>query len=290
MVEGADEIGAVDIVANLFLLVAEDGVWSFGDGALHEVGEKAVELRARVIRAGEAAAAKAGGFHAEVAAVFLDKKIGGKFRNTEETVHGVVDGHGFRNAAEAVSVRRRNFPTGFEFDEREAVGRVAVDFVGRHIDKDRVGSKVARGFEQDGRAVGVDREVDGRIGGGPVVRRLSGSVNDKRNVVAVAREDFGDNAVIANVDVVMDVAGDLAAQTIADPVGGSFGTEKIGAHAIIYADDVEAESGEIEDGFGTDESGGTGDDGDAHAWTSLTGCLVETGEVARLVQAALTER
>src|SRR5438067_7575782 len=54
-----DEVGRVDVVADLLAAVAEDRVALARDGALHQVGEEAVKLRAGVVWAGQAAAAKA---------------------------------------------------------------------------------------------------------------------------------------------------------------------------------------------------------------------------------------
>lgn len=44
LVESANQVGAVDIVANLFALVAEDGVGSAGHGTLHQVSQETVQL------------------------------------------------------------------------------------------------------------------------------------------------------------------------------------------------------------------------------------------------------
>lgn len=78
-VHEADDVEAVDVVADLFALVAEDVVLAFGEVALDEVAEEAVEFDAAVVGAGEAAAAEGAGFHAEVATVFLDHDIGSDF-------------------------------------------------------------------------------------------------------------------------------------------------------------------------------------------------------------------
>src|SRR5262249_36786110 len=74
LVEGqecrADVVG-VDVVAHLLALVPVHPVGPAVADALGEVREKAVQLGARVIRAGETAAAVADRRHAEVAAVLL---------------------------------------------------------------------------------------------------------------------------------------------------------------------------------------------------------------------------
>ena len=92
-VEGGDQVGAVDVVADLLALVAEDGVRGAGDGALHQVGEEAVQLGAGVLGAGQAAAAEADGRHLEVAAVLLDQQVGGRLGDAEQRVGRGVDRH-----------------------------------------------------------------------------------------------------------------------------------------------------------------------------------------------------
>src|SRR5271154_3110532 len=54
--ERSHYVVSVDVVAHLLAAIAKDRVGSASDSALHEVGEKAVQLRASVLRAGQAAA------------------------------------------------------------------------------------------------------------------------------------------------------------------------------------------------------------------------------------------
>ena len=92
-VEGGDQVGAVDVVADLLAVVAEDGVRSAGDGALHQVGEEAVQLGAGVLGAGQAAAAEGDGRHVEVAPVLLHQQVGRRLGDAEQRVGGGVDRH-----------------------------------------------------------------------------------------------------------------------------------------------------------------------------------------------------
>ena len=71
--ERPHEIGAVNIVSNLFPFVAVHRVGIPGRRALHQVGQETVELRTRVIRPGQASATETDRFHPEVSAVFLDE-------------------------------------------------------------------------------------------------------------------------------------------------------------------------------------------------------------------------
>ena len=78
-VEGSHYVMGVNVVANLLALVTEHGVGIAADGALHQVGEEAVKLRASVLRAGQATSTKADGRHLEVAPVLLDQQVGSCF-------------------------------------------------------------------------------------------------------------------------------------------------------------------------------------------------------------------
>ncbi len=93
--EGRHEAGnikGVDVVANLFPLVAEDAVFLPLEVALHEVAEESVKLDSGVVRAGEASSTQAAGGHIEVASVFLDDDISGNLGGSEEGVLALVDG------------------------------------------------------------------------------------------------------------------------------------------------------------------------------------------------------
>ena len=86
-------------------------------------------------------------------------------------------------------MRRVQFPARVQFDQGQLIGPVAIDFVCGHEDKDSVRREAAGGFEQCRGAVGVHREVHGRIARSPVVRWLRGRVDDQRDVpVVVCKE------------------------------------------------------------------------------------------------------
>ena len=115
-------------------LVAEHGVGRAGHGAFHQIGQEAVQLRAAVVGAGQAAAAEAGRLHAEVAAIFLHQHVGRDFRGAEQAVQRLVDRHVFANAVH-LGVVSGDFPARVQLDQRQAVRRVAIDFVGRSEDE-----------------------------------------------------------------------------------------------------------------------------------------------------------
>ncbi len=198
--EGVDEVGAVQVVAHLLALVAEDRVGVAGHGALHQVGEEAVQLGAGVVGAGEAAGAEADRRHLEVAAVLLDQQVGRRLRGAEERVQGRVDRHRRVDAAEPVVVLGQLQPR-LQLFQRQPVGRVAVDLVGRGEDEGRLGAVLAGRLEQVERAVGVDAEVGLRVAGGPVVRGLGGGVDDQLDLLAGLGEDAIDALGVADVEV-----------------------------------------------------------------------------------------
>jgi len=69
--DGADDVVAVNVVADLLRLVTEDGVGAADERDLYEIRKKTVKLDAGVRRPGQTAAAENTDIHAEVAAIFL---------------------------------------------------------------------------------------------------------------------------------------------------------------------------------------------------------------------------
>ena len=61
-------------------------------------------------RAGQAAAAKAGGVHTEIAAILLHDHIGGEFRGPEQAVQARVDAHALVNAVFGKGVLGADLP------------------------------------------------------------------------------------------------------------------------------------------------------------------------------------
>ncbi len=91
--ERGDEVGGVDVVAHLLPAVAEHGVGLAEHGAAHQVGQEPVQPRARVVGAGQAAAAKADRGHVEVAPVLLHEQVGRGLGDAEQRVGAAVDRH-----------------------------------------------------------------------------------------------------------------------------------------------------------------------------------------------------
>ncbi len=88
----------MNVVTNLFSLIAKNLIRSSSDAAVHQVSEKAMQLGSRVIRTGDAPRTETHGLHAKVAPIFLHHGVGSHFRRPENAVHGAVNRHLFRNS------------------------------------------------------------------------------------------------------------------------------------------------------------------------------------------------
>ena len=146
-----------------------------------------------------------------------------------------------------------------ELGERDAVGGVAVNFIRAHVHERRFGGGLAGGFEEIEGADGVGVEVVERNGGGAVVGRLRGGVDDDGGADGF---DEGEDALaVADVELVVDEAGELGGEAGLVPAGVAGRAEEDGALVVVHAVDGVAEfAGEIDTDFGADEAGGTGDE------------------------------
>ena len=264
MPEGGNQVVAVDIVAHLLALVAEDGVGPAGDGAPDQVGEKAVQFGARMGRACQAAAAEGAGLQTEVATVFLGHDIGGHLGSAKDAVLGLVDAHALVDAEPVEGVRFVQLPSRFLFNERQGVGAVAVDLVGAGEKEGRLRAELAGGFQQDQGAVGVDGEVGDRLLGRPVVRRLGGGVDDQIDICAVFLEQAVDPLCAADVDIAVAVVLERRFELFPVPPGRPVLAEEILPHIVIDADDIESLCVKVFDRFAADQTGRTGNNRDAH--------------------------
>lgn len=254
--ETSDVVG-VDIVADLFALVAEDLVFATFEVAFDEVGKEAVELNSGVVWTREAAAAQAAGGDAEVAAVFLDHHITGDLGSPEERVLGLINGEVLGDAIRVDGIGV--VPAGFQFGQCDGVGPVAVDLVGGHVDERRLRAGLAGGFEQVEGADRVGVEVVERDGGSTVVRRLGGGVDDGVGPdLAQQRED---TLAVADVEFVVNkgVTEGFGEPSLV-PSGIALRAEKDGALVVVHAVDFPAECGKMDADFRADKAGRAGDE------------------------------
>jgi len=149
----------VDVVPNLLAPEAEHRVGRPGDGALHQVGEEAVELGSGVRGTGDAAAAEADGRDVEVAPVLLDQQVRRRLGDTEEGVRGAVDRHRRVDAGVVAMVHGQLEPA-LALLERQPVGRVPIDLVRGTEDERRLGRHPSGRLEQIEGSGGVDGEIE----------------------------------------------------------------------------------------------------------------------------------
>ena len=118
---------------------------------------------------------------------------------------------------------------------------------------------MAGGFEEVEGADGVGVEVVEGDGGSAVVGGLRGGVDDDGG--ADGFDEGEDAGAIADVEFVVDEAGELGGEAGLVPAGVARRAEEDGALVVVDAVDGVAEfAGEIDADFGADEAGGTGDE------------------------------
>ncbi len=230
----AGDVEGVDVVADLFPLVAEDAVFLPFEVALHEVAEEAMELDSGVVGPGEAAATQAAGGHVEVAAVFLNDDVGGDLGGTEEGVLALVDGEVLGDAVDVglISV----VPAGFEFFQFDGIGSVAIDFIRRHVDEGCLRAGAAGGLEHVEGADGVGVEVVEGDGRRPVMTGLGRGVDD--GIRLYLGNQINDSLSVTNIKFVMDETLDIALETLLIPSGIALGAEKDGSLIVVDSMDL----------------------------------------------------
>ena len=242
-------VEGVDVVSDLFALVAVDEVLPAFDVALHEVAQEPMQLDARVVRARQASAAKAARLHPEVAAVLLHHHVGRDLRGAEERVLGLVDAQVLADAAEVPGPGV--LPAGLELLHRQVVRGVAVDLVRRHVDERGGRHVLPRRLEQVQRTDGVRVEVVEGDLGREVVRRLRGGVDDR--VGLHLPDESQDAGAVADVELVVEEALALGLERALVPARVAAGAEERGAPVVVDAVDVPPASVEVPTDFGADE-------------------------------------
>ncbi len=158
LIKRRDQVGAMDVVPDLFALVAVDDVGGSRTDTLHQIGQEAVQRGPRVVGPGQASAPEARGAQLKVATVLLDQQVRRRLRDAEQGMGRGVDGHRLVDPF-PIRVGGIKLPAGLPLEQRQRVGRVAVHLVGRGEDEGRLRAELAGRLQEDQGAVGVDGEV-----------------------------------------------------------------------------------------------------------------------------------
>src|ERR1700722_14054986 len=93
---------------------------------------------------GETTPTKASCLHAEIAPVLLNEDISSDLGVSEQAVRGLVDAHRFVDPILPIGMVVQQLPAGGLLDERQAIGRVAIDLVGAGKNEARVWAVLPR--------------------------------------------------------------------------------------------------------------------------------------------------
>src|SRR5688572_26739743 len=94
----------MDLVANLFALVAVKNIVAPGDGAIDDVRKVAMQLHSRVLRACEAAAAENTNGHLKIAAKLLAHYIRCNLGSAKDGMQAVINRHALVYADPAIGI------------------------------------------------------------------------------------------------------------------------------------------------------------------------------------------
>src|SRR3974377_1774235 len=135
-------------------------------------------------RTGKAAPAKYTGAHTKVPAIFLNHHVSSQFACAKDAVFGLVDAHRFVDAVPAPRVTCVELPALFGFVQRQAIRRIAVNLIGRCMDKYRIRRKPPGGFKYHQRTRSVDRKIRRRLAYGPVMTRLGSTMDYEFDILS----------------------------------------------------------------------------------------------------------
>src|SRR5262249_27356216 len=172
------DISGMDVVTNLLALVAINRILASLYIALNQVAKEPVQFDAGMIRPGETPAAQTASHHAEIAPILLHHDVGSNLRCAEQRVLRSINPH--RLAYTVVIFRASILPSCFGLDERQLVGRVAVNLVCGHMDKRRSRHNPVRRLQEVDRTYGVRIKVLERYLRGQIMTRLRCTVHNSR--------------------------------------------------------------------------------------------------------------
>ena len=265
LIERLNQIAAVDGIADLLAFVPENRVRCAGHDAAHQIAQKPVQLGGGVLRSGERSPPEAGAAQAEVPSILLNENIGRDFRRPEQAVQALVDRH-ILSDARLVRMPRRDLIAQLPLHQRQAVGGIPINFVGRGENKDCLGAVLPGRFQKIERPGGVYIKIGERLPGRPVMRWLRRRVNNQGDIFAVAGKDRLDRVPVPDIGCEMRVAcAQLGLEVFDIPGRAGFRAEEDLTHIVVYPDDIQPRLPEMQRRFRTDQSGGAGDNCNAHS-------------------------
>ena len=168
-------------------------------------------------------------------------------------------------------MRLRELPAGFQFNRRQAVGRIAINLVGAAKDEYRLRAVVARRLEQAESGAGVYPKIGDRLARRPIMRGLRGGMDDELDRRAVSREQLCDGVGIADIGFHVRVVlkplqfGPIEARA-------RIRAKKAAAHIVVDSNDVEPLGRTKSRGLRADQSARAGDNRDSHPLYSSKAC------------------
>src|SRR5919107_3131906 len=125
VIEGIDQIVAVNVIPNLLPLVTEYGIWVARHRAPHEIGEDAVQLSPGMVGPCKTPTPKTGSLHPEVSAVLLNQHVGRDLGGAEQRVLRLVNGHRLVDTF-SVAVAGLYLPASLLLDQRQLVRGIPI--------------------------------------------------------------------------------------------------------------------------------------------------------------------
>jgi hypothetical protein len=177
LTQEARHIERMNVISNLFPFVAKDLLGFSFQIALDQVTEEPVQFDAGVVWSGSTAAAETTGRHLEVAAILLHHHVRRHFRCPEQRMGALIDRKTLFDSSGEFRVGV--IPTGLFFDQVQTIRSIAVNLVGRHMDKRGLRAPLVRCLEQIEGAARVHIEIIKGPRSRQIMTGLSGCMNDR---------------------------------------------------------------------------------------------------------------
>ncbi len=145
-------------------------------------------------------------------------------------------------------------PAGVEFAERDVIWRVAIDLIRAHVDEWAFRAGLARSFEKIQRADSIGIEIIEGYRRRAIVGGLGGCMDN--HIGTNFFHQIENPGAIADIDFVMDKAGQALDETLLIPARVALGSKKHCALVIVHPMHCKSEFiRKISAHFGTDQSG-----------------------------------